>query len=387
MNIVILKERMNGEGRVALTPLNCLMLTNYRHTVFVESGAGELSGYSDKYYRAAGATIVSVSEIVSLLEFPSTVVLKVKQPLPEDDVWFTHMKNGVLFAYFHSTGEKERRTIDVLLKNSITAISYENIQASDGTYPILTPMSEIAGHLATEWGLKFFHDARERSGKEPVENRYICMMVVGAGTVGFAAIQKGIELGFSSITVFEKDATKEKILYERFPAKKTVRTQLKFYPQDYRYYEDVKKQELANADLLVGAVLVPGGHAPTVVSEEQLRLMQTGKVIVDVACDQGGCVWYPKNEEASVFQYHEKTFCRTPNMPGSVPRESTPLLTDAIFPYLLQVLDNGGTEAALKKNFGLRKGILTHEGAVMNKEVALYWNELYRDPEETFGRT
>lgn len=384
MNIVIFKERMNGEGRVALTPLNCLMLTNYRHTVFVESGAGELSGYSDKYYSAAGAVIVSISQIVLLLEFPDTVVLKVKQPLPEDDVWLKRMKNGVLFAYFHSTGEKERRTIDVLLKNSITAISYENIQASDGTYPILTPMSEIAGHLATEWGVEFFHNTREKSRKTPVENKYLCMMVLGAGTVGLAAIQKGIELGFSSITVFEKEAAKERVLYERFPPKKTVRTQLKFYSQDYSHYEDAKKQELSNTDLLIGAVLVPGGHAPTVVSEEQVRLMQTGKVIVDVACDQGGCVWYPKDEKTSVFLYQGKTFCRTPNMPGSVPRESTPPLTDAIFPYLLQVLDNGGTEVAFKKNSALRKGILTHQGALMNKKAAEYWDEFYRDPEETF---
>ena len=384
-NIVIFKERMKGEGRVPLTPSQCAELLKLGHMIYIESGAGEKAGYPDEDYFFSGAGVVT-SEIIPLLQSKDTVVLKVKQPVPEDHVWLRHMKNGILFAYFHSTGEKERRTIDVLLKNSITAISYENIQASDGTYPILTPMSEIAGHLATEWGLKFFHDARERSGKEPVENRYICMMVVGAGTVGFAAIQKGIELGFSSITVFEKDTKKGTVFCERFPPKKTTRTQVEFYSQAEPRYQDTLRCKLANADLLVGAVLVPGGHAPTVVSEDYVKLVQTGGVIVDVACDQGGCVWYPESEKRNVFEYKGKIFCRTPNMPGSVPRESTPLLTDAIFPYLLRLLDSVGIEAAFKNHPVLRTGILTHEGAVMNKEVALYWNELYRDPEETFGR-
>lgn len=380
--IFVLRERMQGEGRVALTPLDCLDLTKLGYKVYVERSAGEKSGFEDYHYRQLGANVVSVSEIIPLLQSPNTMVLKVKQPLPEDDVWLSHMKNGVLFAYFHSTGEKDRWTLDILLKNNITAISYELIQADDGVYPVLVPMSKIAGLLAVEWGLKLSRETRERVGKKQTENRYLCMTVFGgAGTVGLAAVEKGLKLGFSCITVFEKDEAKRGILYGHFPPKKTTRTQLKFFSPESPGYEDVLAHELANTDLLIGAVLVPGGHSPIVVSEERVKLMQSGSVIVDVAVDQGGCIWHPENETASTFEFEGKTFVRVPNMPGSVPKESTPILAEALFPYLLQVLGNGTVD--VKK--ALQKGVITGNGKVMNKEVAAYYGEKYASPDEFFG--
>lgn len=380
MNMVCLKERMADEDRVALTPDGCLQLKVLGHTVYVESGAGEKSCFTDAAYRLAGAEVKPILEIIPLLKSPDAVVLKVKQPLPEDDVWLSHMKNGVLFAYFHSTGEKDRRTIDALLKQNITAISYENVEEF-GVYPLLVPMSEIAGRLAVEWGVNLSQKARKRHGLSNAESRYLQMLVFGLGTVGFATVKKGLDLGFSRVIVFEKETAKELFLREHLTREEMGRMKF-FSPADWRY-EIVKAREMQNADLLVGAVLVPGGHAPIVVSKEEVASMRTGSVIVDVACDQGGCIWYPENENDSTFEYEGKTFCRTPNMPGSVPLESTPVLAKAIFPYLLQILDHGARDG-LSKNVGLRSGLLTYDGKVTNQKAAIHWGEQYTDPNTVF---
>lgn len=370
-NIVCLKERMKGEGRVALTPDGCLRLKILGHEVSVESGAGEKSRFTDRAYRLAGAEVLSILEIIPLLQSPDAVVLKVKQPLPEDDVWLSHMKNGVLLAYFHTTGTEktDRHTIDALLKQNITAITYENVEKNGG-YPLLAPMSEIAGRLAAEWGERLSQEARVKFSLPQMKRQYLQMVIFGAGTVGFAAIKKGLELGFSSITVFEKEAEKEHFLREHLtPAEMS---QVRVFLSGNPIYEIAKARELQNTDLLVGAVLVPGGHAPIVVSEKEVKTMSKGSVIVDVACDQGGCIWHPENENTGIFEYEGKTFCRTPNMPGSVPEEATPILAKAIFPYLLKILDLGA-EDACAKDIGLLKGLLTHSGDVMNEKAARHW--------------
>jgi alanine dehydrogenase len=382
MKIVVLKEHMKDEGRVALTPDGCLQLTMLGHTVYIERGAGEKSGYRDSDYVRHGAEIVSTSsEIIPSLQSADTVVLKVKQPLPEDDAWLAFMKNCTFFAYFHSTGESDRRTIDILLKHNITAVSYENVKTNDGSYPLLTPMSKIAGRLAAEWGANLSQEARKRQGLSKAANRYLQMAVFGAGTVGFAAIKKALNLGFSRVIVFEKEFAKEHFLREHLNTEEMSR--VKFFSSGDEGYESIKVNSLESADLLVGAVLVPGGHAPIVVSKEEVGRMSKGSVIVDVACDQGGCIEYPENENANIFEYEGKTFCRTPNMPGSVPMESTPILAKAIFPYLLEILDHG-TRASLSKNVDLRKGLLTHNGQVMNEKAAIHWGEQYTDPNTVF---
>jgi alanine dehydrogenase len=368
MNIVILKERMSGEGRVALTPDYCLQLKIFGHRVFVEAGAGRKSGYADADYRHHGAEVVPISEIIPFLSFFDTVALKVKQPLPEDDVWFSYMKNGMLFAYFHSTGESDRHTIDTLLKQNITAISYEMIE-ENGYYPILAPMSKIAGRLAVEDGMMSILKSWRPFSKD---SGYIQMVVFGAGAVGSAAVEKGLGLGFSSIRVF--DTSQEKAQAFRRSLTEREMDKVKIFSVDFPLYQYAADREVRNANMLVGAVLTPGGHAPIVVSREQVESMGRDSVIVDVACDQGGCIWHPESETAATFRYQEKTFCRTPNMPGRVPKESTPLLARAIFPYLLLALDSG-VKDGLKKDTCLRKGLLTYSGKIMNEKAAAYWNE------------
>lgn len=380
MNIVILKERMSGEGRVALTPDHCLQLAILGHAVYVERGAGKKSGYSDAAYRFHEVCVVSLGKIIPLLESPDTVVLKVKQPLPEDTVWLSRMKNGTLFAYFHSTGEKDRCTIDALLAQNITAVSYENIRAKNGTYPILIPMSKIAGRLAATWGVAL-KETRRATGLPSLINKHLRVSIFGLGTVGLAAVKEARRLG-CFVTVFEKDESKWLTLINNLTP--TEMTQVKIFLPDDSWYEYEKARALRQSDIVIGAVLIPGGHAPTVVSEEEVKSMQKGSAIVDVACDQGGCIWYPEEMSGCpIFEWEGKLFCRTPNMPGSVPRESTPALTSVIFPYLLDVLDNGA-EAGFRKNIDLRKGILTHCGKIMNKKAAAYWDENYTDPDAVF---
>jgi alanine dehydrogenase len=366
-NIVIFKERMKGECRVALTPDHCLQLQILGHKVYVETGAGVKSGYSDEDYRLHKAEVVGIEMLIRILRSPDTVALKVKQPLPEDDLWFRCVENGVLLAYFHSTGDKDRGTIDTLLQNKVTAISYENIQASDGTYPILVPMSEIAGRLAVEWGRKYSSSARKKVGLPEMPNYCICMMVVGAGTVGIAAIKEALKLGFSSVTIFDKDPTKEKVLRAHFTQEEMG--YIKFYTPEDSDYGGRFKRELSITHLLIGAALVPGGHAPMVVPKEHVKLMSKGSVIVDVAIDQGGCIWSPENELRSEFWYQEKMlqYCRVPNMPGHVPEESTLALSKAIFPYLLGVL--GGNMNSLQE------GILTYNGEIINEKARKYWEK------------
>ncbi len=379
-NIVVLKERMENEGRVALTPLQCSMLTDLGHSVYVEYDAGEKSGYDNLDYWASGAISLQLNpRIIPLLQSQNTVMLKVKQPIPEDDVWLEKMKDGILLTFFHSTGEEDRRTLDILLKNNVTAISYELIQTEDGIYPILIPMSEIAGRLAVKWGLDCLQKQECFSKRG---NQYLYATIFGLGTVGFSAVKEALKLEFSRITVFEQDFKKYQFLCKHLTASEICRVD--FFLTGSAYYETVLKRGLKNADLLVGAVLVPGGHAPIAVSEERLKLMSKWAVIVDVACDQGGCIWHPENETAPVFEFEGKTFYRVPNMPGSVPHESSPILAKAIFPYLLAILGER-VPTSLRNNIPLQRGLLTHEGKVMNEKAALYWGEKYTDPATVFG--
>lgn len=365
--IIVVGERMANEGRVALMPVQCAELVKLGHKVYVEQGAGEKSGYEDSEYIKSGAEALPIEEIVPFLQSKDTVVLKVKQPLPEDDVWFKQMKNGVLFAYFHSTGEKDSRTIDTLLKNKITAISYELLQSENGEYPVLVPMSKIAGWRAVSQGIELLGEARTRAAMPSVPNRHVCMMVIGAGTVGLAAIEEGLGLGFSSITVFDRDPEKEKNLRAHFPHGYSI----KFYSPSCSHYHEVFKREISNTHILIGAVLVPGGHAPLVVSEEQVTSMGKGRVIVDVAVDQGGCIWCPPGKEGlPVFWDNMLYFCRIPNMPGAVPREATPALSKALFPYLLQVVGVKDLSELLKNNPPLQKGVIVFDRKTMNRLVA-----------------
>lgn len=363
--IVVLKEHMKNEGRVAFTPSACAQLHALGHKIFVERDAGEKSGYKERDYRSSGARIVFISEIIPFLQSSNTIVLKVKQPIPEDDVWFTQMRNGVLCTYFHSTGQSTRDTIDILLKNNITAISYELIE-KDGVCPLLVPMSEIAGQLAVQWGAK----------STSKNDQGLSMAILGAGTVGLSAMKEGVRRKFSSIKIFETDAEKARFVRQHLTREES---NLVTFPLNF-----LINIVLPYIDLLVGAVLVRGGHAPMVISEKQVALLPKGSVIVDVSVDQGGCIWHPESETAPVFEFEGKTFFRVSNMPGSKPEESTPILAKAVFTHLLTPLVRDGAEDAFKKNAALRTGLLTYKGMVMNEKAAIHWGEVYTNPDTVF---
>lgn len=362
VNVVVLKEQMKNEGRVALTPEGCLQACRFS-TVWVEAGAGEESGYLDRDYRAAGARVLSLSDIVSFLLFAKTdtVVLKVKQPIPADFAWLDQARDCTIMAYFHSTGENERYTIDALLKNNITAVSYENITEDNGRHPILIPMSVIAGRRAVEIGRKL------------LPHPHLQMLIVGGGAVGVSAAEEGLRRGFARIVIFEERAPRAIFLEKRFISRVKV-----FSPADHGY-DLARKREFKNADLLIGAAAVLGHHAPKAVTLPEVESMSKGSVIVDVSIDQGGCVERPENANETHFEHNGVTFCCIPNLPGSVPKESTPVLAEAILPYLLDVLQNGA-KGALCVNSGLRTGLITYGGKVTDKEAAAYWGEQYTDP-------
>ncbi|MBI2120315.1 MAG: hypothetical protein HYT94_01680 [Parcubacteria group bacterium] len=379
MNIVVLKERMENEGRVAVTPWGCLEAKKYS-IVWVEAGSGEQSGYSDDAYRASGARVLPISELIPLLSLPETVVLKVKQPILADRVWLLHAKNCTVFAYFHSTGEDKRDTIDTLLKKKITAISYENIQADDGTHPLLIPMSEIAGRRAVEIGVELSLLAKGKFGLSIKPPTFPQMLILGGGTVGRAALEEGLKHRFARIVVFEKDPSRALFLEEQFKNE----TQVIVYSLADSVYDLAKKWELGNnVDIVVGAAAVLGAHSPRTVTLTEVESMRKGSVIVDVSIDQGGCVERPTGCGTGIFEHNGVTFCCIPNLPGSVPKESAPALSNAILPYLLSVLSIGLADA-LKTDSGFRAGLLTHDGKVMDKKAASYWDEDYTDPRRIF---
>jgi alanine dehydrogenase len=380
--IVILKERMKNEGRVALTPSACGELSRlfYNLSIYMEAGAGEQSGFGDIDYVREGVAPFPLEKLLPLFDMPGVMILKVKQPIPEDGVWLTCTKHTVLCAFFHSAGEKDQKTIEWLTRNDITGISYENI---DVVLPAISPlrgMSEIAGRVAVDQAVEFSQKVRYELGFRAVDNEYLQMAIFGAGTVGVSAIKRAISLGFSSISVFEKDPEKENKLRSAF-TEEEMRS-VKFFSGKYALAEGC---DLQSADIVVGAVLVPSAEAPIVVSKEHVDNLKKGCVIIDVSCDQGGCVWYPESEVGkTAFVYEGKYFSRIPNLPGLSPTESTPVFSDSIFPHICKILQNG-IPGAFKKSLALQKGLLTYQQMLWNKAVADYYGKGYVDPETFFG--
>ncbi|MFQ5689890.1 MAG: alanine dehydrogenase [Gemmatimonadota bacterium] len=333
MIVGVPKEIKPDEDRVALVPAGVAALARRGHEVWVESGAGVGSGFSDEEYAAAGAELLaSASELWERSE----MIVKVKEPIePEYD---RLRPEHVVFTYFHFAAD-ETLTRRVLERGCV-AIAYETVQLSNGELPLLTPMSEVAGRMAVQEGAKYLEKPSGGfgillggvPGVLPAE-----VVIVGGGVVGANAAR--IAAGFGAhVTILERDLERLRYLADVMPA--NVDT---LYSNRHTLLE-----RLERADLLVGAVLVTGAKAPKLVRREDLALMKRGSVIVDVAVDQGGCV-----ETAHPTTHHDPTFevdgvihyC-VANMPGAVPRTSTLALTNATSPYVLRLADRGWAEAA-----------------------------------------
>jgi len=357
MIIGVPKEIKNNEYRVALTPAGAGMLRAAGHTVVVEAGAGAGSGFEDGDYAKEGARIEpSAANVWAAAD----MIMKVKEPLPEE---YERFREGqMLFTYLHLAAAGG--LTDALLEKKVSAIAYETIQAPNGSLPLLTPMSEVAGRMSVQIGARFleaYHGGRGIllggvPGVPPAE-----VIIVGGGIVGLNAARMALGLG-ANVVVIERSADRMRYIDEAFGGRIST-----LMSNPYNISCAVQK-----ADLLIGAVLIPGARAPKLVTEEMVSRMKKGAVIVDVAVDQGGSI----ETVDRVTTHSEPTYVKhgvihyaVANMPGAVPRTSTLALTNVTIPYALQLAGKGLRDAALADE-ALLRGLNTHDGKVVHPAVA-----------------
>jgi len=368
MIVGVPKEIKTLENRVALTPGGAESLTRRGHTVLVEQGAGLGSGISDDEYRAAGAEIVSAKEAWS-----AELVVKVKEPLPEE---YSYLRSDlVLFTYLHLAASES--LTQAMIRSGVTGIAYETVQLEDGSLPLLTPMSEVAGRMATQVGA--YHLERPQGGRGILLGGVPgvapgAVVILGGGTVGTNAAKIALGLG-AQVYVLDINHRRLQYLDDVFGGRLITLTST----------EANIKKAIRFADLVIGAVLIPGAKAPKLVTREMLAEMKEGAVIVDVAVDQGGCVETirPTTHDDPTYVVDGVVHYGVANMPGAVPRTSTFALTNQTLPYLLRLAERG--LEALKDDPALLKGLNTYGGKVTHPAVAEAFGLPYTPPEEALG--
>ena len=355
MNVGVPKEIKSDEYRVALTPAGALELTSRGHSVLIEHGAGEGSAFADAEYEAVGARIGSVDDVWG----DSELVLKVKEPLPEE---YGRLREGhVLFTYLHLAASEE--LTQALIASGAACVAYETVEADDRALPLLAPMSEIAGRLAAQAGATFL--------EKPLGGRGLLLggvpgvapgevVVIGGGMVGYNAAVIALGLG-AEVTILERSIDRMRHLEEVLGPRVTLLMSSSLQIQE----------SVAEADVVVGAVLIPGALAPKLISREMVSGMKEGSVIADVAIDQGGCV-----ETSKPTTHSEPTFvvegvihyC-VANMPGAVPITSTKALTNATLPYV-EAIAHRGLRDAIASDPALARGVNVIEGKITYEAVA-----------------
>ncbi|WP_455377592.1 alanine dehydrogenase [Petrachloros mirabilis] len=356
MIIGIPKEIKDHEYRVSVTPEGVRVLREAGHEVVVEPSAGVGSGYSDDEYRQGGATIASSKADVFR---EAEIIVKVKEPLLSECSFFR--PGQMLFTYLHLASLPE--LTKALLEAKITAVAYETIEAKDGTLPMLKPMSEIAGRMSVQIGARYLEKTQGGrglllAGVPGVESSKV--VVLGAGVVGSSAVRIAVGMG-AQVTVINLDIERLRYLDDYYKGRIVTRAST----------QDAIAEVVPQADLLIGAVLVPGARAPKLVSRALIERMKAGSVIVDVAVDQGGCVetTRPTTHSDPVYEVSGVLHYCVANMPGIVPRTSTLALTNSTLPYLLK-LASSGVEAAARADIGFAKGVNLINGKVTCRGVA-----------------
>ena len=356
MIIGIPKEIKDHEYRVSVTPDGVQALTHGGHQVWVEPSAGVGSGYPDQDYKQAGAAIAgSKEELFQKAE----LIVKVKEPLLSECSLFRH--GQVLFTYLHLASSPE--LTKALLEAKVTAIAYETTEARDGSLPMLKPMSEIAGRMSVQIGARYLEKTQGGrgillGGVPGVEPAHV--VVLGAGVVGSAATRIAVGMG-ARVTVINLDLERLRYLDDLYRGRIVTRAST----------PDAIEQSVREADLMIGAVLVPGARAPRLVSRALVGRMKPGAVVVDVAVDQGGCIETTKATTHSdpVYVVDGVLHYGVANMPGIVPRTSTVALTNATFPFLSR-LAAAGVQQAIRSDASLAKGVNLIEGKVTCRAVA-----------------
>jgi alanine dehydrogenase len=353
MRIGVPKEIKDREHRVALTPEGTRQLVSRGHEVFVESHAGDGSGFSDEAYRSVGAQIVPVQAA-----WGTELVLKVKEPLESE---YAYLRQQILFTYLHLSGVSPILT-DTLLAAGTTAIAYETVEDQQGRLPLLMPMSAVAGTMAIQVGghyLAHVHGGKGTLLGNVLGKRNGTVLVIGDGVVGRHAARAALGLGahVHLAGLFE----------ERIPdITREVGSEVNFL----RSTPETVAKIARHADVIVGAVLLPGAKAPAVISGSMVQSMEPGSVIVDVSIDQGGCIATsrPTSHSHPIFVEHGVLHYCVPNMPGAYPHTSTIALTTATLPYALALADQGLD--ALKADAGFAKGVNIWNGRVTCRPVA-----------------
>ncbi|MBE6296777.1 MAG: alanine dehydrogenase [Bacteroidales bacterium] len=359
MIIGVPKEIKNNENRVGMTPSGVQEMTKNGHVVYVQATAGVNSGFSDEAYTAAGAKILPTIEEVYA---SADMIVKVKEPIECE--YKLVRKGQLVFTYFHFASSEP--LTKAMIESGAVCCAYETVERKDRSLPLLVPMSEVAGRMATQEGCYFLERPRGGKGKlmggvpgvKPAK-----VFVIGGGVVGTAAARTAAGMG-ADVTICDVSLPRLAYLADVMP--KNVKTLMS---SEYNI-----REELKSADLVVGSVLIPGAKAPKLVTRDMLALMEPGTVLVDVAIDQGGCF-----ETSHATTHQEPTYyvdgilhyC-VANIPGAVPYTSTLALTNATLPYALQ-LANKGWRKACADNEELRRGLNVVEGKVVYKEVAEAW--------------
>ncbi|MFP5438736.1 MAG: alanine dehydrogenase [Bacteroidia bacterium] len=355
MKIGVPKEMKNGENRVALTPGGVYELVNYGHEVFVQESAGEGSGFPDEDYRDAGAIMLPSLEAVYAM---GELIVKVKEPIPVE--YPLIKRNQVIFTYFHfASSENLTRA---MIASKAVCIAYETVSDADGSLPLLTPMSEVAGRMAIQQGAKYL--------EKPVKGRGVLLggvpgvppgkvLILGAGVVGVQAAKMAAGLG-AHVTILDINMKRLRHINDVMP------------PHVVTEYSSVYniRRHIKNHDLIIGAVLIPGAKAPRLITRAMLKEMRPGTVMVDVAVDQGGCfeTTRPTTHEEPTYIINDIVHYCVTNMPGAVPYTSTLALTNVTLPYIIK-LANLGWETACREYPDLGRGLNIVKGEVMIDEI------------------
>ncbi|MFM8987093.1 MAG: alanine dehydrogenase [Holophagaceae bacterium] len=366
MRIGCPKEIKNNENRVGLTPAGAKALVASGHEVYLQKTAGEGSGFLDSEYSQAGAHLLATADEVF---DQAEMIIKVKEPQAGE---IKKLKQGqVLFTYLHLAPDSEQT--QGLLKSKVTAIAYETITDRDHRLPLLTPMSEVAGRMSVQVGAQYLQKTMGGRGMllggvPGVPPAHV--LVLGGGVVGINAIKIAVGMG-ARVTVLDRSLPQLRYLDDIFGSS------IETLWSSQAHIEET----LPSADLVIGAVLVPGASAPKLITRAMLKLMKKGSVIVDVAVDQGGCVetTHATTHADPVYVVEDVLHYSVANMPGAVPRTSTIALTNATLPYALK-LANAGWKKALTDDPGFLLGLNTHEGHLTCEPVAQEQKLTYTSP-------
>lgn len=355
MKIGIPKEIKNNENRVGMTPAGVFALKKHNHTVYVQSNAGEGSGFLDKDYEEVGAIILPTIEEVYAA---SEMIVKVKEPIASE--YDLIQEDQILFTYFHFASSEE--LTKAMIRRKAICIAYETVEDEDGTLPLLTPMSEVAGRMAIQQGAKYL--------EKPIKGRGILLggvpgvapgkvLILGAGVVGVQAAKMAAGLG-ASVTIMDVNMKRLRYLNDVLPNHVVTA-----FSNEYSIRQHIKTH-----DLIIGGVLVKGGKAPKLITKDMLKEMKPGTVIVDVAVDQGGCfeTTRPTTHQDPTYIIDDVVHYCVANMPGAVPYTSTLALTNVTLSYVLKIANLGWREAC-NRDKTLEKGLNIVKGEIVYEEL------------------